>query len=219
MIYRSLVMLLLSVPAMLAQAADIETDLAAVQTEWAVTQYETRDDQKDKAFENLVSHASQLVKKYPGQAEPLVWQGIVLSTYAGHKGGLGALGLAKEARQAFEASLKLDDTALGGSAHTSLGTLYSKVPGWPLGFGDDDKAEAHLRAGLNMNPEGIDANYFFAEFLKDQGQPKRALVYYQKAYQAPARPDRLLADRGRRHEIETRLEELGYSGPLTGQLQ
>ncbi len=219
MMCRFLLISLLSVPAVLAHAADVKTGLAALQTEWAVTQYDTREDEKDKAFENLVSHARQFVKEYPGQAEPLVWQGIVLSTYAGHKGGLSALGLAKEARQAFEASLALDDTALGGSAHTSLGTLYSKVPGWPLGFGDDDKAESHLRTGLNMSPEGIDANYFFAEFLNAQGQPKRAIVYYQKAFQAPARPDRALADRGRRHEIEIRLDELGYSGNLTGQVQ
>ena len=219
MIYRFLWVLLLSVLAVLAYGADIETDLAALQTEWAVTQYETREDDKDKAFEKLVSHAGQLVKNYPGRAEALVWQGIVLSTYAGHKGGLSALGLAKEARQAFEASLKLDDTVLGGSAHTSLGTLYSRVPGWPLGFGDDEKAEKHLRAGLNMNPEGIDANYFFAEFLNDQGDGKRALIYYQKAYEAPDRPDRPLADRGRRREIEARLGAAGYTQRQAGQLQ
>ena len=35
-----------------------------------------------------------------------------------------------------------------GSAYTSLGTLYFKVPGWPVGFGDEEKAEELLRKAL-----------------------------------------------------------------------
>ena len=38
------------------------------------------------------------MQEYPGRAEPLIWHGIILSSLAGAKGGLGALGLAKEAR-------------------------------------------------------------------------------------------------------------------------
>ena len=76
-------------------------------------------DEKEKAFEGLADEAEQFVAHYPGRAEPLIWQGIVLSTYAGAKGGLGALGLVKEARKSLEAALEIDPDALDGSAYLS----------------------------------------------------------------------------------------------------
>ena len=80
-----------------------------------------------------------------------VWLGIVQSSHAGAKGGLGALGLAKKARASLESALALDPKALDGSAYTSLGTLYYKVPGFPLGFGNKDKAQEFLRNVLAAN--------------------------------------------------------------------
>jgi Tfp pilus assembly protein PilF len=132
----------------------------------------------------------------------------VLSTYAGAKGGLAALGLVKRARQALEQALELDATALDGSAYTSLGSLYYQVPGWPLGFGDDDKAREYLRKALELNPKGIDPNYFYGDFLIEQGEPERARDYLSKALKAPDRPGRALADAGRREEIRRKLASL-----------
>ncbi|MAL98061.1 MAG: hypothetical protein CL583_06385 [Alteromonadaceae bacterium] len=197
--------LLLALP---ASAVGLEEDLLELQQRWARIQYETPEDDGEKAFEALADDAAQLVARFPGRAEPLIWEGIILSTYAGAKGGFGALGLVKKARRRLEAALDLDKLALQGSAYTSLGSLYHKVPGWPLGYGDDEKAEAYLRKALNINPAGIDPNFFFAEFLVDQGQPDRARVYLNKALEAPARPGRERADEGRREEARLLLEKL-----------
>ena len=136
-----------------------------------------------------------------------IWQGIVLSTWAGVKGGLGALSLAKQARQKLEEALKLDPAALDGSAYTSLGTLYSKVPGFPLGFGDDRKARQLLESALKVNPAGIDSNYFYAEFLYDEGKYADAITYLTKALAASPRPHREQADQGRRAEIQALLSK------------
>ena len=127
-------------------------------------------------------HASSI----PARAEALIWEGIIESSYAGAKGGLGALGLAKEARGNLEAALKIDPTALDGSAYTSLGTLYYRVPGFPVGFGDHDKARKLLQKALKINPNGIDPNYFYAEFLFEQGEYAEALQYLEKAGQGAA---------------------------------
>jgi len=143
------------------------------------------------------------VKQHPDRAEALIWEGIIESSYAGAKGGLGALGLAKEARGNLEAALRIDPKSLDGSAYTSLGTLYYKVPGFPLGFGDHDKARQMLSKALELNPNGIDPNYFYAEFLFEQGEYAKALQYLDRAAKAPPRPGRELADKGRRGEIAT----------------
>jgi tetratricopeptide (TPR) repeat protein len=179
-----------------------DAQLLSIQQAWATANYDTPEgDARAEALLALEKRAEAFVKQHPGRAEALIWEGIIESSCAGAKGGLGALGLAKEARGNLEAALKIDPKALDGSAYTSLGTLYYKVPGFPLGFGDDDKAQEMLRKALELNPEGIDPNYFYGEFLYEEGEYKQALQYLDKAAKAPARPGRERADQGRRAEI------------------
>lgn len=194
----------------LARAADMEQGLMQIQQRWAEANYQLEGREQKDAFEALADDAAALVAAYPGRAEPLVWQGIVLSTYAGVKGPFGAMGLAKKSRDALHAAEKLDPTVLQGSVYTSLGALYYKVPGGFIGFGDKDRAREYLEKAIAMNPDGIDPNYFYGEFLyeeKDYDAARRALEH---ALEAPSRPDRTLADQGRREEIRellARVEE------------
>ncbi|WP_372957410.1 tetratricopeptide repeat protein [Marinobacter sp.] len=189
-------------------ADNLETDLAAIQQRWAEIQYQVPEDDKEQAFEALAGQAETLTARYPDRAEALIWRAIVLSTWAGEKGGLGALGLVKEARRHLEQAIDIDDRALDGSAYTSLGSLYYQVPGWPIGFGDDDKARRLLQKALSINPDGIDPNFFFADYLIEQGEEERARQYLERALSAPDRPGRALADKGRRQEARDRLANL-----------
>jgi tetratricopeptide (TPR) repeat protein len=200
---RYLAALLLALPALAFAADDMSTELLSIQHAWEQANYATTaPDAKAKSLEELSSRADSLVQRFPGRAEPLIWQGIVLSTYAGAKGGLGALSLVKKSRDSLLAALKLNPAALDGSAYTSLGALYYKVPGWPLGFGDKAKAEEFLRKGLEQNPEGIDPNFFYGELMFEEKKYADSLRYLEKARAAPARPERPLADSGRHAEIE-----------------
>jgi tetratricopeptide (TPR) repeat protein len=187
-----------------AQVADpaFDAELRSIQQAWATVNYETpAGDARVQAFDALQQRAEKFTQQHPRRPEALIWEGIIESSYAGAKGGLGALSLCKEARGHLEAALKLDSSALDGSAYTSLGTLYFKVPGFPLGFGDDAKAEKLLKKALELNPNGIDPNYFYAEYLFDQDRYQEALQYLDKAAKAPPRAGRESADKGRRAEI------------------
>lgn len=203
-----MVMMLAWLIAMPLWAESLETELVDIQQRWAEIQYQLPEKNNEKAFEVLATEVEAFVGRYPGRAEPLIWQGIVLSTYAGAKGGLGALKLVKSARKSLEAALDIDPDALEGSAYTSLGSLYYQVPGWPLGFGDDDKARKYLQQALAINPDGIDANYFFGDFLLEQGESERAKTYLQKVLKVPGRTGREMADIGRREEARKRLKAL-----------
>jgi tetratricopeptide (TPR) repeat protein len=184
-------------------AAAAESQLLAIQTDWPKTNYQTADtDRKSAEFEALAQRADAFAKANPTRAEPLVWHGIVLSSLAGATGGLGALKVAKQARQKLEAAMKIDPSALDGSAYTSLGTLYYKVPGFPVGFGDHDKARELLQSALKLNPNGIDPNYFYGEFLYEEKEYGEAVKLLSWALAAAPRPNRELADKGRRAEIE-----------------
>jgi len=189
-----------------ARAEDgLDADLAAVRDAWAVASYRTPEDRRLAAFEELRPEAAALSAKYPRRPEALIWEGIVLSSCAGARGGLGALGPAREAKARFEAALVLDENALGGAAHTSLGALYHKVPGFPIAFGSDAKARAHLEKALEINPNAIDPNYFYGELLFDEGDYARALEHLERALRAPPRPGREVADEGRRRQVEALL--------------
>jgi tetratricopeptide (TPR) repeat protein len=191
-----------------AQASQFDTELAAIQDRWAVINYETPDPAaREREFAALSEQAHELAERNPQRAEAFIWEGIVLSTYAGAKGGLGALSLAKQSRKALETALHLQPDALQGAAYTSLGALYSKVPGFPLGFGDDAKAQKLLLQALAVNPDGIDPNYFYADFLCDQDKCAQAIPYLERAAQAPHRPGRELADAGRHREIVQLLQK------------
>lgn len=188
--------------------AGVMEDVAGLQNSWATTNYQLKGDYRVKMFQTLSDRGDSLVAKYPEAAESHIWNGIIKSSLAGAKGGLGALGMAKAARAEFEQALRLNDQALAGSAYTSLGTLYYKVPGWPVAFGDDARAEQLLLKALKLNPEGIDPNYFYADFLLEQGEKDKARSYLLRARKAAPRPGREVADQGRQAEIAALLHKL-----------
>lgn len=191
-----------------AHAAPVDDGVAQLQRDWEVIQYQSPAPARERQFEALSAKAHQLSEAFPAQSEPLVWEGIIVSSWAGAKGGMGALGLAKQAKALYEKAIQIDGNALEGSAYNSLGVLYYKVPGWPLGFGDKAKAGELLQKALSINPNGIDPNFFYGEYLVETQQPDKAVPYLERALQAPPRPGRQIADTGRREEARHLLAKL-----------
>ena len=187
------------------RAAPVDDAVSAVQRDWETIRYQTPDADKVRRFETLSAKAHDTSAAFAQRSEPLIWEGIVLSSLAAEKGGLGALSLVKQAKALYERAIEIDGKALDGSAYASLGVLYHKVPGWPIGFGDKAKAEALLKQALSLNPDGIDPNFFYGELLLDTGRTDAAVAHLERALQAPPRPGRALADAGRREEIKALL--------------
>lgn len=207
---RLLAAALLSAAALSAFATTdpMHQQLIAIEHEWAHINYQVPAGKRDDAFAKLQSRAEALTAKYPNSAEPKVWEAIVLSSHAGAHGGLGALSMVRQARDLLLAAQKIDPDTMHGSIYTSLGSLYYQVPGWPLGFGDDKKAKAYLLKALAIAPNDIDANYFYADYLVHQGDYDSARTALQKALHAPPRPNRPLADKGRRADAEALLSKI-----------
>jgi len=193
-----------------ALAEDIDPAVAEIQHRWEVIQYQTAKEERRANLEALAEKASALATLKPDHPDALIWEGIVLSSLAGEKQGLdklSALGLIKRARERYETAIRIDASALNGSGLNSLGVLYAKAPGWPLSFGDKAKAEENFLAALQRNPAGIDTNYFYAEFLLEQGKASLAIEHLERALKAPPRPSRQIADEGRRKEVMALLEK------------
>jgi tetratricopeptide (TPR) repeat protein len=137
-----------------------------------------------------------------------VWEEIIVSSLAAEEGGLGALGLVKQAKATYEQAIQIDGNVLGGSAYNSLGVLYYEVPGRPVGFGDKGKARELLLKALAINPKGVDPNSFCAEYLVETRQGGEALAYLERALLAPPRPGRQISDMGRREKVRALMAHL-----------
>ena len=180
--------------------------LTGIQNEWAVAKYQTTDKTaRGAAFSALLKHAGEFSAQYPGRAEAHAWEGIVLSTYAGEVSAMSAMKYAKAARVALERAESLDGSALAGGVYASLGALYSKVPGGLIGFGDDKRAADYFHKALAVDGDNIDNNFFYGEFLLDQGDYAGARTVLEHALAAPPVAERPVFDAGRRTEIRNLL--------------
>lgn len=190
--------------------APMMEQIANLQNEWARIKYQMPDeDAQLTAISALEKQAAVITASYSNRAEPKIWEAIILSTEAGIIKGMSALPKVNQAKKLLESAEAIDSNALEGSAHTSLGSLYYQVPGWPVGFGDDDEAEKHLKQALQINPTGIDPNFFYGDFLLQDDRYEEAKTYLERALQASARPGRELADAGRRQEVKAALAKVG----------
>lgn len=193
--------------ATLVHAAPGDELVRPIQERWAEIKYRQPADRQATLYSELAGKAHRITKDNPNLAAVLIWEAIVISSEAGARGGLSALPLAMEARNLLEESLKLDEMALDGSAYTSLATLYAKVPRWPLGFGNKDKAEELFRKSLAINPDGIDPNFLYGAYLIDNDRIAEGRRHLERALAASPRPGRELADQGRSQEVRALLDK------------
>lgn len=185
------VLLLLSIQCL---AENLEDSLKGIETEWASIYYNTPKNKQGPAFAQLLDKTMSLAEQYPNAAEPIFWQAVVKATYADHQDAFSALSAIHEARDLLLKAIKINPKTMRGSAYVTLGTLYYMVPKWPISFGDDDAAKEMLETALKINPDGIDANYFYGEFLLLHNKPGDAALYFERAAVAPVRSDQLYAD-------------------------
>jgi tetratricopeptide (TPR) repeat protein len=189
-------------------ADDAGDSWKSLESRWAKISFQTPKKQRKKAFIALCAEAEKASKAHPKSAEVKTWQGIILASFAGAAGPLDALDSIKSAKNVLHEAEKIDATVLNGSVYTTLGSLYTQAPGWPISFGDKKKGLSYLKKGLEIAPDDIDANYFMADYHARTGDKAQARSYYRKALAAPARPGRQVADDGRRAAIREEMAEL-----------
>lgn len=177
----------------------MDADLHSVEIQWEHIKYD--EDGSPSQFNDidaLAKSTAALVQKYPGRVEPLIWEGIVTSEEAGMASSFSAMGYAKSAKALLEQAYAKDPAALDAGAPTSLGVLYYRVPSWPIGFGDKDKARQLLAQAVSLAPNGMDANYFYADFLMSEHEYQAAYAVLKHALALPPQNNRPLWDKNRR---------------------
>jgi tetratricopeptide (TPR) repeat protein len=208
----SLIALLVAGPcASSSQAADTSSpEVHRLQTKWEAIKFGVPEgDEQTKQMNALGEEADSVAAHFPGMPEALIWDGIITSERASIASTFYALGFAKRARDILEQAYNMDPAKLDAGATTSLGVLYYRVPGFPIGFGDKAKARRLLEQAVKLAPNGLDAWYFYGDFLYTQNEFPKAAEVFQHALKIPAHPDRPLWDKNRRLVIEELLAKIG----------
>lgn len=156
----------------------------------------------------LGEEADSISARYPDQVEVLIWNGVITSERASMAGPISALTLATRARDTLEKAYKLNPAALEAGATVSLAVLYYRVPGFPIAFGDKAKARKLLEQAISIAPNGLDALYFYGDFLHGEGDDAKAKEMFRRALALPAHPQRADWDRNRRLVIEELLAKM-----------
>jgi tetratricopeptide (TPR) repeat protein len=186
-------------------ADDLTPSVQAIESEWASIYYRLPKSKQPAAYDALLNKAAQLAVRFPNAAEPLFWQALVIATHAEQQDGFTALKAILKSRDLLLEAIKIKPQTANGSAYVTLGTLYYMVPSWPIAFGDKEEAEKLFQEALKINPNGIDANYFYGDFLLANNKPKEAQKYFEKALSAPSRKDQLFADSKLKDEVKLAL--------------
>jgi tetratricopeptide (TPR) repeat protein len=187
----------------------LDGDILNLSEEWARIKYLSKDDdeRKDK-MATLGARADELTARYPGRAEALIWSGIVASERASLTWGISALDLATRARDTLLAAERLDARALDAAAPTTLGILYYRVPGFPISWGDAKNARRYLEEAVENAPTGREARYYYADFLYEQGEYKRAEQMLIKALTLSRHPERPVWDQQLRKMMDELLAKV-----------
>lgn len=190
--------------------AAFNDELSALQQRWATARYQTNGDERKSELQKLVGEADAFAKTYSDKADGYLWAAVVRGSLAEAINGMSALGIVKEAKVDLEKAIAIDPKAEDGYAFGVLGLMYSKVPGWPIAFGDDKKAKEMLQKGIDTSPNGMNINYFNAQYYFDKDDYKKALTFIDKAAQAtsPYSPEASLAAVNRQREIRELNEKI-----------
>jgi tetratricopeptide (TPR) repeat protein len=198
-----------------ACADTLNPEALKLAVQWEKIKFEVQDPatQREK-MDQLGEEADAMAEKSPNNHEVVLWDAIITSERAsmaneagGVSGPLAALKYASQAKNSLEKMDKLDPKAFEAAAPTSLGVLYYRVPPFPLGFGDKKKARHLLEEAVKNAPTGLDAHYFYGDFLYEQGEYAKAAEVLEKSLSFPHHPERPIWDKNRRLVIQELLEK------------
>ena len=168
-------------------AETLNDSLQGIENEWASIYYKMPKKKRGPQYVSLLDRTIRLSNQ---QFE----KQLLRQTMADHQNAVSALKAIHETRDLLIKAIEIIPKAMSGSAYVTLGTFYYMAPKWPIGFGDEQTDQKMLQTALEINPSGIDSNYFYGDFLLSNNKLNEAEKYFKRAIATPAGAEQFYAD-------------------------
>ena len=136
-------------------------------------------------FERCITTADRALMINPNDVRGLFWKAAAMGKMAEDSGILNALRMLRPMEELLLKVVELDERYENAGAHRALGRMYHKLPGFPISFGSNQKALAHLKRAHELFPEDVITRAFYAELLYDIGKKDEARKHADFVLAAP----------------------------------
>jgi plasmid stability protein len=191
-----------------ARAQTIDETLLDIERRWAHAVYQAAGRERSDALAALLEDVRIFAARHENSAEAVAWHGIIARECIKTRRNGRSASLRREAHNALVKAESLDPLVLDGLVYANLGALYAQTPSGFGGFGSKVRGIGYMWRAIVVDPDGLDANYLYAELLVDENKLAEARDILVKASKTPARPDHLQSDQGRRQQILSLLEKV-----------
>lgn len=182
--------------------------VSELESDWAKVRYQTPTNMRNIEFEAMLISLNHAPLACLKKAEYQIVEAMIKGSMVKQQSGLVAIKKIKQIKRLLDKATKNNPAAMNGLGWTLLGLLYDKAPGWPFSIGDDEQAEKAYLKGLEYNPVGIDANFYYGDFLRRKGLKQQAREYLLKASQSNQQIGREIAHQGRMSDVLHALAKL-----------
>ncbi len=142
--------------------------------EFMIAQLEMDKNRRVQLFERCIAIADQAISLNPNDVRGLFWKAVAMGKMAEDSGIVNAFRMLRPMEKMLLKAVTLDEKYENAGAHRALGRMYHKLPGFPISFGSNQKALAHLKRAHELFPRDIITRAFYAEVLYDEGRKAEA---------------------------------------------
>ena len=159
----------------LAQSTNSPEAIAELaRLEYANAEVETEKNKRIELYKGCISTADKALAINADEIGALYWKAAAIGKLSEESGIINALRMTRPMEQLFLRVIALDEKYDNAGAHKALGRMYYKLPGFPISFGNKEKALFHLYKAHALFPDDIITRAFYAEVLLDLGRVQEA---------------------------------------------
>jgi tetratricopeptide (TPR) repeat protein len=169
----------------------LDQAIRKINHDWSEASYATPKEQRSEKFARLLKDTHRLIDKYPKKAEPLIMEGLLLSSLAGLKQSLSSLSDIWDAEDRLKRALALDANpgTLGASAQITLAALYDcashENQAYRVIMGDTankaNEVQPLFEQALKLQPNDLAVNFYVGLFWLGRSDFNQAVHYLEKA--------------------------------------
>ncbi len=137
--------------------------------EFMIAQLERDKNRRVQLFERCIVIADRSLALNANDVRGLFWKAVAMGKMAEDSGMVNALRMLRPMEKMLLKVVALDEKYENAGAHRALGRMYHKLPGFPVSFGNNQKALTHLKQAHELFPRDVMTRAFYAEVLYDEG--------------------------------------------------